>query len=75
MKTTISSYGMGIEIIRTAIRRDTLKHIAAARFGDFVKTVVDVINVRPSDGNRSRDVEKPDVRAKILAIVRKLVEE
>ncbi len=34
-----------------------------------------MINVRPSQGNRSRDVESPDVRDKILAIVGKLIRE
>ena len=34
-----------------------------------------MINVRPSEGNRSRDVENSGVRDKILAIVGKLVQE
>ena len=34
-----------------------------------------MINVRPSNGNRSRDVESPATRGKILAIVERLVEE
>ena len=33
-----------------------------------------MINVRPARGNRSRDVENPEIRAKILAIAGKLVE-
>ena len=33
-----------------------------------------MINVRPAQGNRSRDVENAETRAKILAIVGKLVE-
>ena len=34
-----------------------------------------MINVRPSEGNRSRDVENPSIREKILAIVSNLVPE
>jgi hypothetical protein len=34
-----------------------------------------MINVRPSLGNRSRDVESPEIRGKILAIVGRLVQE
>lgn len=33
-----------------------------------------LINVRPSQGNRSRSVEDPAIREKIQAIVRKLVQ-
>ena len=121
-ETIMIAYGM--DIIRTAIARKTLRDIAAGQFGDFVKAVVDVerelmaigadmhadeeaalldngslrsdlwginlypdlkddqwvefdsmINVRPSQGNRSRDVENTAVREKILAIVRRLVQE
>ncbi|MEK6719333.1 MAG: DUF5674 family protein [Chloroflexota bacterium] len=32
-----------------------------------------VINIRPSQGNRTRSVEDPDVRARIAAIVNRLV--
>jgi hypothetical protein len=32
-----------------------------------------MINIRPSQGNRSRDVEDPEARAAILAIVGRLV--
>ena len=118
------TFGMGIDIIQTAVTRGALKDIAAGQFGDFVKAVVDVerglmaiggdmqadeeailldngsiqrnlwginlysdlpedqwvefdsmINVRPSEGNRSRDVENPGIRARILSIVRELVQE
>jgi len=34
-----------------------------------------MINVRPSQGNRSRSVEHVDIREAIIAIVRRLVEE
>lgn len=33
-----------------------------------------MINVRPSQGNRSRSVERPDLREAIIAIVHQLVE-
>jgi len=33
-----------------------------------------MINIRPSQGNRSRDVQDPEIRKKILMIVQKLVE-
>lgn len=32
-----------------------------------------VINIRPSQGNRSRDIENPDIREKIKNIVNNLV--
>ena len=34
-----------------------------------------MINVRPSASNRSRDVENPEIRKKILAIVTRLVQD
>ena len=34
-----------------------------------------MINVRPSEGNRSRDVENPSIREKILAIAARLIQE
>ena len=34
-----------------------------------------MINVRPRDGNRSRTVENPDLRNRILALVRSLVKD
>ena len=34
-----------------------------------------MINVRPSESNRSRDVENPEIREKILAIVTRLVQD
>jgi hypothetical protein len=33
-----------------------------------------MINVRPSEGNRSRDVQNPEIRAKIIAIEERLVQ-
>lgn len=109
-------------IIRDRISRDELRQMAAARFGDMVKAVVDVsrgiiaaggelhsdeeallledgsrqhdvwgvnlypdedgdgliefdsmINVRPSQGNRSRDVESEATRSAIRRVIRALV--
>ena len=34
-----------------------------------------MINVRPAESNRSRDVENPEIREKILAIVTRLVQD
>ena len=34
-----------------------------------------MINVRPAEGNRSRDVENPSIREKILAIAARLVQD
>ncbi len=34
-----------------------------------------MINVRPAEGNRSRDVESPEIRARIAGIVAVLVKE
>lgn len=109
-------------IIREPTTRAALRELAAARFGDMVKAVVDVargvmaaggelhsdeealllddgsaqgdlwginlypdetgadwiefdsmINVRPAQGNRSRDVENPDVREAVRQVIRGLV--
>ena len=40
---------------------------------DFVE-FDSMINLRPSQGNRSRDVEDPKIREKIMAVVNKLVQ-
>ena len=112
-----------IRVISEKISRDDLKLVAAERFGDLVKAVVDVekgimaiggdlhadeeallleqgskqndlwginlysdsafpdivefdsmINLRPSQGNRSRGVDDENVRKLILKIIQKLVE-
>jgi hypothetical protein len=34
-----------------------------------------IINIRPSQGNRSRGVDDPEIRAKILHVVARLVKE
>ncbi len=111
-----------IRLIESTISKANLKKIAAERFGDMVKAVVDLergvmaiggelhadeeayllergseqtqlwginlypeknlpdlvefdsmINIRPSQGNRSRDIEDQAVREKIVAVVTKLV--
>ncbi len=111
-------------LIQSPISREFLKEIAAKRFGDMVKAVIDLnkeimaiggdlhsdeeacllqngsvqenlwginlypdlptgaamieydsmINIRPRQNNRSRSVEDPVTRAKITAIVVKLVQ-
>jgi hypothetical protein len=108
-----------MQLITGTISRAELERMAAARFGDFVKAVVDVrrgcmavdaelhadeeaflleagarqegginlypglgesewvefdsmINLRPGQGNRSRGVERAELRACILETVRKL---
>ncbi|OGB75142.1 hypothetical protein A2810_00640 [candidate division Kazan bacterium RIFCSPHIGHO2_01_FULL_49_10] len=43
------------------------------RMGDEMVEFDSVINVRPSQNNRSRSVEDADLRVKILEIVNKLV--
>ena len=107
-------------IVRDTLKFEELKQMAARRFGDMVKAVVDVdqeliavdaeihadlealllgdgsqqkslwginlypemqadeaiefdslINIRPSQGNRSRGVEQEPIRKKIAAIVEK----
>lgn len=112
-----------MKIIEKIITLDELKVMAKERFGDLVKTVVDIekqrmavdaelhadlealllengskqkdlwginiypeldgedfiefdsmINLRPSQGNRSRGVEDAKIREKIMAIVNKLTQ-
>jgi hypothetical protein len=41
--------------------------------GDAFVEFDSMINLRPSQGNRSRGVESPDMREKIIAIVNRLV--
>jgi hypothetical protein len=112
---------MTMHIVEKPISREELKKIAAERFGDLVKAVVDIeqekiaiggelhadmetllmetegtkrehawginlypdatgadfieydslINLKPSFGNRTRDVEDPKIREVIEAIVKK----
>lgn len=112
-----------IRIIQTKITRDELKQIAAERYGDMVKAVVDLekkimaiggemhaddeqalleqgsaqtelwginlypdrtgedfiefdsmVNIRPSQGNRSRGVEKPEIQMQIRNVVASLIQ-
>lgn len=114
--------GTDISLITEPITREWLKTIAAQRFGDLVKAVVDVetgimavggelhadeeaflleqgskqtnlwginiypdlsnremvefdsvINVRPSQNNRSRSIEDEKIKAKILEVINRLV--
>ena len=68
-----------IEVIRDGVSLEHLAAIAEDGFGDLVKAVVDVqagiiaINIRPKQGNRSRSVEDPVVRRRIVEIVGRLV--
>ena len=48
------------------ITLDEIRPLAAARFGDM-------INLRPSFGNRSRSVDDPTTRTAIAAMVARLV--
>ena len=122
VECVLSSLAMPIQIVDAPITRDELRRIAGARFGDFVKAVVDVqrgvmavggdlhadeeallleqgarqadlwginlypdrvgaalvefdsmINVRPSQRNRSRGVEDAAVQQLIRDIVERLV--
>jgi len=60
-----------------------LRELAAGRFGDMVKAVVDVrrgvmlldsmINLRPSAGNRSRGIADPATRDQIITLVGRLI--
>lgn len=112
-----------MKIVDGTITIDELRRMAADRFGNLVKAVVDVereiiavdaelhadleallledgsqqknlwginlypempreefiefdsvINIRPSQGNRSRDVESEEIREKIIAILEKRIE-
>jgi len=71
-----------IRIVRDAVTRVKLAALAERQFGDMVKAVVDtggqgarwiefdsMINVRPAQGNRSRDVEDESLRSAIRGIV------
>jgi hypothetical protein len=65
---------MKMKIITKTLSMDEIREMAAATFGDMVKAVVDIkfntmINVRPSQGNRSRGVEDEGLRKKIVEIV------
>ena len=76
---------MAIQIVREPITLDELRSLAHGQFGDFVKAVVDVrvgtdriefdsmINIRPSQGNRSRSVEDPVLRQQIVKVVTGLI--
>jgi hypothetical protein len=79
---------MAIRIVREPITFDELRVLAHGQFGDFVKAVVNtypdrvgedriefdsMINVRPSQGNRSRSVEDPALRQQIVNVVTRLI--
>lgn len=43
--------------------------------GDDFLEFDSLINIRPHQGNRSRNVEKPEIRGKIIELVKRLVED
>lgn len=59
-----------IQIIKKKISCQELKKIADEQFGDLVKAVVDV--EKGIIGNRSRGVDHPKVREKIVQIINSL---
>ena len=75
---------MAIQTVREPITLDDLRSLAHGQFGEFVKAVDvrvgtdriefdSMINVRPSQGNRSRLVEDPALRQQIANVVTKLI--
>ncbi|MCJ7586451.1 MAG: DUF5674 family protein [Candidatus Aminicenantes bacterium] len=63
-----------MKIIDAAISLSDLKHMAQNGFGNMVKALFDsMINIRPSQGNRSRGVENPESREKIVRVVNRLI--
>jgi hypothetical protein len=70
-----------MQILRQAISIAELKELAQNTFGDMIKCVADVkrgqfdslINIRSWQGNPSRDVEDPEIREAIKAIVDKFI--
>jgi len=73
--TEIASQGRKeteIEIVREKIRLDRLKQMAEQMFGDLVKAVVDfdsMINIKLSTGNRTRGIDNPETRKKVISII------
>ena len=56
------------------ISLDEIRTLAAGRFGDMIKRVVDsMIDLRPSFGNRSRGVDDPVTRVAIAAFMARVV--
>ena len=73
-----------MKIVRDKISISELKGMAEKMFGTMVKAVVDIekriefdsiINLRPSQGNRSRNVEDPKIRKRITGIANNLIKE
>jgi hypothetical protein len=75
-------------LVRGPITLDEVRSLARRQFGDFVKAVVNtypdrvgtdriefdsMINIRPSQGNRSRSVEDPALRQQIVNVVTGLI--
>lgn len=78
--TEIASQGRKeteIEIVREKIRLDRLKQMAEQMFGDLVKAVVDfdsMINIKLSTGNRTRGIDNPETRKKVISIIDELIQ-
>jgi hypothetical protein len=64
---------MTIEIIRAATTRAHLAEVAETQFGEI--EFDSMINVRPSQGNSSRDVEDRELRDRIRDVVSGLMPE
>ena len=71
---------MPIRIVTAPLSVDELRGIAAEQFGDFAirtdrqkSASNSMINVRPSQGNRSRGVEDPAVQERIRVVVARLI--
>lgn len=64
-----------MKLIDTKINKKDLFDIAKECFGDNERIEFDsMINIRPRQNNRSRDVLDPAIRNKITIIVNNLVE-
>ena len=61
-----------IKIVKDSIFKEELMSIAKNQFGDFIE-FNSMINIRPSQNNRSRSVESLDIQRKIRDIISKLI--
>lgn len=69
-----------MEIITEAIDLARLRELAVRRFGEMVKAVEEdwiefdsMINLRPSQNNRSRGIDDPRTRRRAAEVVSRLV--
>lgn len=65
---------MDITIIREAMTRTELNEMAKRQAAEWIE-FDSMINVRPSSGNRSRYVERADIRDTVATIVSRLIGE